>query len=85
MIALAPHLGRERAHDTVYDLARKSRESRVPFSSVLTEWLRTQPHLPSINPAAHDNVGQARQCCDAAASQWHAALEAAPSPWKEDR
>jgi 3-carboxy-cis,cis-muconate cycloisomerase len=84
MIALAPHLGREAAHDAVYALALESRRGGEAFTTVLERWLTTQPHLPSISIRADEHaVGHAIQSCDAAVSEWRAALAAAPSPWKE--
>ncbi len=84
MIALAPFLGREHAHDAVYELALRCREQRLTFTAVLDDWLRTQPGLPAIQVAADAAaVGQARQTCEAAVSQWAAAIADAPSPWKE--
>ncbi|WP_327153396.1 lyase family protein [Streptomyces tubercidicus] len=84
MIKLAPHLGREVAHDVVYELARQSRQGHEAFSTVLRRWLTTQPDLPAINVIADEHaVGQAVQCCETAVSEWRAALEAVPNPWKE--
>jgi 3-carboxy-cis,cis-muconate cycloisomerase len=84
MIALAPVLGRERAHDTVYELALQSRSQRRAFTEILDDWLKGQPELPEIDVVAGaDAVGLARRTSEAAVSQWAAALTAAPNPWKE--
>ena len=86
MIALAPHLGRELAHDTVYDLARESRRDGTPFTTVFDAWLRTRPDLPEISVAADEHaVGHAVEAAEAAISAWRTALADAPSPWKEPR
>jgi 3-carboxy-cis,cis-muconate cycloisomerase len=86
MIRLAPYLGREAAHDVVYELALESRNGREPFATVLERWSQTRPDLPSIKVAADEHaVGHAAECCRKALSQWRGAVAAAPSPWKEQR
>ena len=84
MIALAPHLGRELAHDTVYDLARECRRDGTAFSAVFEAWLQTRTDLPPISVVADEHaVGQAVQAAEAAVSEWRTALAVTPSPWKE--
>ncbi len=84
MITLAAHLGRERAHDVVYQLARESREDGTAFVTVLDRWLKAQPDLPEIRVAADEtSVGHAVEACEAAVSAWRTALAAEPSPWKD--
>ena len=36
MMALAPHIGRQVAHDLVYDCCRKSIKNNIPFLDTLT-------------------------------------------------
>lgn len=85
MIALAAHLGRERAHDAVYDLARQSREEGASFTAVLDRWQQTQPGLPPISAVPDEpSVGHAVQACEAAISEWRTAIAGTPRPWKED-
>lgn len=86
MIALAPHLGRETAHDTVYAMAVRSRAEKRTFADVLDEWMRTRPDLPAIAVTADaSSVGDAVGICSAAIDQWETGLSTVPSPWKETR
>lgn len=86
MITLAAHLGREQAHDVVYQLARESRLEGTAFAAVLERWLKSHPDLPAIHVAADEtSVGHAVEACEAALTAWRTAQSAAPSPWKEDR
>jgi 3-carboxy-cis,cis-muconate cycloisomerase len=45
MMGLAPHIGRERAHDLVYDLCRKAIEQRMPLVDLLTADAEVSRHL----------------------------------------
>lgn len=45
MMALAPHLGRERAHDLVSEISRKSLEKKRPFIDLLAENPEISKHL----------------------------------------
>lgn len=84
MMTLAANLGRELAHDTVYQLARESREEGIAFGTVLERWIQAQPDLSTINVTADEtSVGHAVEACEAAISAWQAALTSAPRPWKE--
>lgn len=84
MMALAPHLGRENAHDTVYALARQARDKDTSFSVVVEAWLRTRPDLPPVDvPTDIRATGQAADVCRAAVAQWVTALTDIPSPWRQ--
>lgn len=86
MMSLAAHLGRERAHDTVYELALRSRQEGATFAEVLERWMAEQPDLPAISIAADEtSVGHAVEACEASVSAWRNALLSTPSPWKEQR
>jgi 3-carboxy-cis,cis-muconate cycloisomerase len=45
MMGLGPHLGRQRAHDLVYDICRKSLATRRPFLDLLAEDKEISPHI----------------------------------------
>ncbi len=45
MMGLGPHLGRQRAHDLVYDICRKSLATKRPFLDLLAEDKELAPHL----------------------------------------
>lgn len=86
MISLAPHLGREDAHDVVYELALKSRATKTSFTEVLSGWLAEHPEIPLVEiEAGERSVGQAGQICSAAVDSWTASLTSNPRPWKETR
>ncbi|MFD1858420.1 3-carboxy-cis,cis-muconate cycloisomerase [Aeromicrobium camelliae] len=83
MIALAPHLGREEAHDAVYALAQQARRECVTLQQVLTAWLADHPHLPSIELDATTATGDASQIAAAAVGAWRSELATHPRPWKD--
>ncbi len=84
MISLAPHVGREHAHDIVYDLALDSRARRVPLSEVLDQWLATETGLDAISVVADDTaVGQAVRTSEAAVARWDLAVATRTRPWKD--
>lgn len=84
MISLAPHLGRERAHDLVYDLAGVARTRDVRFETVLGEWMATQRGLPDVSLVVDETaVGEAASISHSAATRWESALKTRPRPWKE--
>ncbi len=86
MIALAPHLGREEAHDAVYELALEARNAGEPFKDVLGRWLTTQPQLPPIGlTEPRHAIGFAADVATTAAAAWHADVAAQPNPWKAGR
>jgi len=75
MIGLAAPLGRERAHDVVYEAVGIARTERIPLFSALE---RTVPPaqlgaLRALEPAAY--VGEAERIVDAAVETWRAARE----------
>jgi 3-carboxy-cis,cis-muconate cycloisomerase len=45
MMGLAPHLGRQRAHDLVYDICRKVAESGEPLVDLLAQNADISRHL----------------------------------------
>ncbi|NGM87973.1 adenylosuccinate lyase family protein [Parapusillimonas sp. SGNA-6] len=45
MMGLAPHIGRQTAHNVVYDACRKAAESRRPLADTLSEDLRVSQQL----------------------------------------
>jgi adenylosuccinate lyase len=45
MLALARHIGRQRAHEVVYELCMDSAEARVPLRRLLLEDPRVKPYL----------------------------------------
>ena len=45
MMGLAPHLGRERSHDLVYDICRKAVETGRPLAELLSANLEVSRHL----------------------------------------
>jgi len=52
MMALAPTLGRQRAHDVVYDACRRSLDDKVPFLDVLKAEREVTAHLSESDLAA---------------------------------
>jgi 3-carboxy-cis,cis-muconate cycloisomerase len=75
MIGLAPSLGRELAHDIVYEAARRCRSEGIPLRTALE---RTVPadRLDDLRSIDHTTyVGDARRIVDAAVSAWSAATK----------
>jgi 3-carboxy-cis,cis-muconate cycloisomerase len=72
MMALAPHLGREQAHDVVYQLSITAREQRGTLAAALRAWSERNPQFASVvlavNP--HDYLGDADLTCRTAVKQW---------------
>jgi 3-carboxy-cis,cis-muconate cycloisomerase len=72
MFRLAPEVGRERAHDVVYEAAHGSRRSGRPFLAELTAALdregRTDVLDEPVTPESY--LGEARQICRAATTRW---------------
>ena len=54
MMGLGPYIGREYAHDLVYDLCRKAIKSRRPFLDILCDHPEINRHL--------DRAALARLC-----------------------
>jgi 3-carboxy-cis,cis-muconate cycloisomerase len=71
MFQLAPELGREEAHDLVYEAALASRKRRMPLRDALAEVAADLGQLADIGPA--DYVGQARHEAADALGAWRAA------------
>ncbi|WZH53731.1 MAG: lyase family protein [Nocardioides alkalitolerans] len=84
MIRLAASLGREAAHDVVYDLALRTRSERSTLSAVLQDWSAANPALPSIDVSTDGGaVGDAVVVSRAALSGWNDTLSTHPRPWKD--
>lgn len=72
MIGLAPSLGREQAHDLVYEAARRCRAEGIPLRTALE---RTVPadRLDDLRSIDHTSyVGNARSIVEAAVAAWSA-------------
>jgi len=82
MIAMAPSVGRERAHDLVYAAAQQSAAEGRPLAAVLAEHVRDAgldaALAAPIAPA--DYVGDPDAVCDAALAAWQRPLTPAPDP-----
>ncbi|TDD64956.1 3-carboxy-cis,cis-muconate cycloisomerase [Jiangella aurantiaca] len=75
MMRLAPHLGREKAHDTVYAAAGRARADGTTLDAVLRDTAEVVALLPDgIDPG--DYVGQAESICDRALETWSVQREA---------
>jgi len=71
MMRLAPHLGRERAHEVVYEAARKTRENGEALGDVLAGLLADEA-AASIRDelAPEDYIGHPEEAVSAAAALW---------------
>jgi 3-carboxy-cis,cis-muconate cycloisomerase len=73
MIKLAQYLGRERAHDVVYELAQRARTQRTTLPEALRQWCAENPEFAAValtvEPA--DYLGDSVRTCRAAIAQWH--------------
>lgn len=71
MMQLAPTLGRERAHDTVYAAAQRTRETGSTFGAALTAVLEHDRGVTaSVRPDEY--LGEAGTVCRAAVDNWMA-------------
>ena len=68
MFQLAPELGREAAHDLVYEAALASKSRRIELEQALREVAADEAVISGISPA--DYIGQARHEADAALAGW---------------
>jgi 3-carboxy-cis,cis-muconate cycloisomerase len=72
MITLASKVGRDRAHEIVYQAVRESRTTGRPLLSTLQDsvtpeiWAEVGP----IMPTAEDYLGSVPQVCAAAVAEW---------------
>jgi len=73
MMALAPALGRERAHDLVYEASRVAREEGVPLDDAVRHRLPSRTLLGEAPITAGDYLGEAQRACDAAVARWRGA------------
>jgi 3-carboxy-cis,cis-muconate cycloisomerase len=75
MIGLAPVLGRERAHDVVYEAARRAREERKPLQKALEDCVPEEgrARLGELDP--EDYVGDPELVVAGACRAWEAARE----------
>lgn len=81
MIALAPQLGRELAHDLVYQAVRAARADALPFERALDRQLResgVEHTVPTFDPASY--LGEATVLCDAAVEDWRSRQVSGPPP-----
>jgi len=68
MMGLAPYLGRQRAHDLIYDICRKVAETGVPLLDLLAANAEISRHLDRaalaklVDPANY--LGQSREMVD---------------------
>lgn len=73
MIALAPVLGREHAHDVVYEAATRARATRSTLTETLPELLAHRADgLADRAVAADDYLGDAVRTTQAAVAAWAA-------------
>lgn len=71
MMRLAPHLGRERAHDVVYAAAARARAEGRPLDEVIRAAAEAGHLLP--DPVeAKDYLGEVQAICDRALAAWSA-------------
>ena len=70
MMALAPALGREHAHDLVYDAFRAARDRGVPLHEALREQVPDPSLLPERPLEPADYLGEAERICDVALARW---------------
>ncbi|MEV5486367.1 MULTISPECIES: class-II fumarase/aspartase family protein [Streptomyces] len=70
MITLAPRLGREQAHDLVYDAARRCRTTGESLRSVLGGIVPAETAEALRALAPEDYVGNPRTTVDAALAEW---------------
>jgi 3-carboxy-cis,cis-muconate cycloisomerase len=72
MIKLAQALGRERAHDVVYELAQTTRTQRITLPDALRQWCDENPEFAAgvltVEPAEY--IGDAVHTCRAAVAHW---------------
>jgi 3-carboxy-cis,cis-muconate cycloisomerase len=73
MMKLAPHLGRERAHDLVYDAAARAREEGSTLDDVIMRADEVAALLDEpVRPDAY--LGDVDAVCDRALTSWQAAV-----------
>jgi 3-carboxy-cis,cis-muconate cycloisomerase len=73
MFRLAPELGREAAHDLVYEAAMASKTRGVNLRDALDEVAKDRGHVADISPA--DYTGQARDEAVRSVMEWRRSLE----------
>jgi 3-carboxy-cis,cis-muconate cycloisomerase len=80
MIGLAPSLGREHAHDIVYEAARCARAEQIPLRTAMEKTVPVDQRdsLQSIGHTAY--VGEAKRMVDVAVAAWAAATAEGVSP-----
>ncbi|MDT9592279.1 adenylosuccinate lyase family protein [Nocardioides zeae] len=86
MIRLAATLGREEAHDVVYDLALRTRRDGTTLAEVLRAWqdAHAGPGTSAIDVSADaGSVGDAVAVSRASVVRWHDTLMTDPRPWKD--
>lgn len=70
MMTLAPTLGRERAHDLVYDAFRLARERDVPLHDAIGDQLADAGLLPDRPLEPEDYLGETERICESALARW---------------
>jgi 3-carboxy-cis,cis-muconate cycloisomerase len=72
MIQLTPELGRERAHDVIYELAVDARHQQTTLASVLSGWAASQPAFENteLRIEPHQYLGDTELTCTAALNDW---------------
>lgn len=72
MIALASQLGRDRAHEVLYEAVRRSREKDQPLVATLRSSLDAEAWsaLEPVLPTPSDYLGSTTQICQAAVTEW---------------
>jgi len=74
MMGLAPHIGREYAHDLVYDICRESLRTRRPLLDLLAEHPQISAHVTRDALAAMcdpvNYLGQSGHMVDRVLAQW---------------
>jgi 3-carboxy-cis,cis-muconate cycloisomerase len=71
MVVLARSLGRERAHNIVYQAAGISRDQRIPLhEALLAIDSSIREHFESWPLVASEGIGKSAWICEQARSQW---------------
>ena len=70
MIRLAPLLGRQEAHDAVYDLSAAARTSGVPLAEAARSFLADRGLADQVDLEPDSYLGEAEAITDAAVERW---------------
>lgn len=82
MIALAAQLGREHAHEAVYQAVRDSREGGIGLIDALAQTLSPEvwQAVKATLPRPEQYLGETSQICASALAGWRSARSEAPNP-----